>query len=241
MDENQITNKTEDTSSPDNTSQTSSPFETAKDPAVENAPAKDNVADTTADPVKTASSDDTASAKRTSAFDIPAASDAYETASSAATTPVSSAFENTKPAASPASYYSAPDTTMNTADTGIPAPESKPSFTTAPPASSEAKTAPFSPASSDFYTSTDSTYTAEVSKGFAIASLVMGILGILTSCCCGMGTLFCILGIIFGCVQPKDANGQKPGLAIAGIITSCVGLLLSILGILYFVLIGSVQ
>ncbi len=81
----------------------------------------------------------------------------------------------------------------------------------------------------------------EISLGFGIASLVLGILSIITSCCCGLGIITGILGIIFGCVQPQDYTGKKPGIAIAGIITSCVGILFSILTIIYMFLVGSLS
>ena len=70
--------------------------------------------------------------------------------------------------------------------------------------------------------------TEEISKGYGIASLVLGILGILTSCCCA-GLIFGILGIVFGCVQPANEEGKKPGIAIAGIITSSIGIVFFIL------------
>lgn len=76
---------------------------------------------------------------------------------------------------------------------------------------------------------------AEFSTGFAVASLVMGILSILTCCCCGLGILMSILGIIFGCVQPKDEFNKKPSMAVAGIITSIIGILAGILIIILFV------
>lgn len=81
----------------------------------------------------------------------------------------------------------------------------------------------------------------EASLGFGIASLILGILSIITSCCCGLGLITSILGIIFGCVQPKDYSGKKPGIAVAGIITSCVGILFSILVIIYMILVGSIS
>jgi hypothetical protein len=88
-------------------------------------------------------------------------------------------------------------------------------------------------ASSSFYTPQE-----PVPKGFAIVSLVLGIGGILTSCCCGLGSVFCIMGIIFGCIQEKGPDGTKPGQATAGIILSIIGLCLSILSVLYIVIVG---
>lgn len=79
---------------------------------------------------------------------------------------------------------------------------------------------------------------AEFSTGFGIASLVMGILSILTCCCCGLGILMSILGIIFGCIQPKDEFGKKPGIAVAGIATSIIGILSGVLILVLFVITG---
>lgn len=75
-----------------------------------------------------------------------------------------------------------------------------------------------------------------VSTGYGIASLVLGILSIPCSCCYGAGLLFSILGIIFGCVQPKDYDGKKPAMAVAGIICSIVGILFAIITVALFVL-----
>lgn len=72
------------------------------------------------------------------------------------------------------------------------------------------------------------------STGFATASLILGILSILGSCCC-IGGLFGILGLIFGCLQKKDESDKKPGMAIAGIITSIIGILFSLIALIYFI------
>ena len=170
------------------------------------------------------SSDINSADNASSAFEAPSASDAYEKASTAATTPINSAFEmnSTSSAASttPANDYS---TTSNTSDSNNTASTNTNSTTGY---------------NSDFYTATGSSDTIETPKGFAIVSLIMGIGGILTSCCCGIGSIFCILGIIFGCIQEKDPYGNKPGQATAGIITSCVGLALSVPAILFFLVFG---
>ena len=74
----------------------------------------------------------------------------------------------------------------------------------------------------------------EFSTGYAIASLVLGILSLFGSCCCCIpGTLFSVLGIVFGCIQPKDSMDQKPGMAIAGIVLSCIGLVISLCSLIY--------
>lgn len=78
----------------------------------------------------------------------------------------------------------------------------------------------------------------EFSKGFAIASLVMGILSLLTCCCTFLSIIFGILGIIFSCVQKKDPEGNKPAMAIVGLILSILGLLISVGSIVYVLCLG---
>lgn len=82
----------------------------------------------------------------------------------------------------------------------------------------------------NYYTNTATSYGApeEISKGFGIASLVMGILCILTCCCWFLSIIFGILGIIFYCVQTKDSEGKRPTQANIGLILSIVGLVISI-------------
>ncbi|MGN0153684.1 MAG: DUF4190 domain-containing protein [Lachnospiraceae bacterium] len=101
----------------------------------------------------------------------------------------------------------------------------------------------FQSSSGNYYTNTNYTPAPEpVSNGYAIASLVMGILSIVTSCCCGfLSFLFGALGIIFGCIQPKDLSGKKPGMAIAGIITSIVGIVFGVIDIIYLIVIGALS
>lgn len=97
----------------------------------------------------------------------------------------------------------------------------------------------------NYYTNTTNTSSTissadDYSIGFAIASLVMGILGLL-SCCCifciNPGPIFDILGIIFYCLQKKDEYGKKPTAATIGLVLSIVGLLACIIMYL-FVFIG---
>ncbi len=98
-------------------------------------------------------------------------------------------------------------------------------------------------ASNNYYTNPQAnTYTSdspEISKGFSIASLVMGILSILTCCCLPLAVILGILGIIFFCVQPKDSDGKRPTIAIVGLILSIVGIVISVgliaTGLLYSV------
>lgn len=72
---------------------------------------------------------------------------------------------------------------------------------------------------------------SDFSNGFAIASLVLGILSIILACCCPfLGVILGIIGVVLGCLQkPDPATGKKPGLAIAGIICSAVGIVSTII------------
>lgn len=63
-------------------------------------------------------------------------------------------------------------------------------------------------------------------EGFAIASLVLGIISILTCCCCLLGLLLGILGLIFALVSKKGKTWD--GMIIAGLICSIVGMVLSL-------------
>lgn len=75
-------------------------------------------------------------------------------------------------------------------------------------------------------------------NGLAIASLVLGIVGILFCWCYGFGILPSIPGVILGIISlgqiKKNGQGGK-GIAIAGLILSILGGLLSIIMIFVFV------
>ena len=63
-------------------------------------------------------------------------------------------------------------------------------------------------------------------KGIAIASLVLGIIGLVLFCACGsfvLGPIAIILGIV---VLVSKRNGR--GMAIAGVITGSLGIILSV-------------
>ena len=66
------------------------------------------------------------------------------------------------------------------------------------------------------------------SNGLAVASLVLGIMGILLICFFGLGIIFAIIGLILGLVSLKDG---ADGRGIAGIVLSCVTLVLVVLAI----------
>lgn len=78
-------------------------------------------------------------------------------------------------------------------------------------------------------------------KGFAIASLILSLVGVLFafSCCLAfVGTLCCILGVIFGAVAMK--NPANKALAVSGLVIGIVGFVLSIvIGIIFVADIGT--
>ena len=88
-------------------------------------------------------------------------------------------------------------------------------------------------------------------NGYAIASLVLGILSVVTCCCCCVETLgliltgvSAVLAIVFAFLSKKNSDGKMDGKAIAGLILGIVGivmlltLLVSIVGT--YALIGSI-
>ena len=83
-------------------------------------------------------------------------------------------------------------------------------------------------------------YTAEPEKkkvGFAITSLVLGILSVLC-CCFGLGWITAIPGIIFGIIAVAKKQGAK-GCSIAGIICSAVAILGAIVSLIATIAFGA--
>lgn len=69
------------------------------------------------------------------------------------------------------------------------------------------------------------------SVGFGVASMVLGIVSILCSCCFYYVSLPCaILGIILAAVAMKKGGSGK-GMGIAGLVTSIIALIPSIIAI----------
>lgn len=71
-------------------------------------------------------------------------------------------------------------------------------------------------------------------SGFAIASMVLGILSLVGACCYGLGVILAIIGLILGIISLKQQRPGK-GMAIAGVITSGLGILCGIFWILVIV------
>lgn len=75
----------------------------------------------------------------------------------------------------------------------------------------------------------------EKPKGFAIASLILGIGSLFTCCCTGFISFFAgVAGLILGIVSLKR-NEDGKGMAIAGIVLSSIGIVLSIFIIILFI------
>ena len=90
---------------------------------------------------------------------------------------------------------------------------------------------------SDTYTSTSTETTT--STGMATASLILGIVSIVTGCCCCGNVLFSIAGIVCFILQKPLEDGKKPGTATAGLITSLVGILMGIITLIAYVFIAA--
>jgi hypothetical protein len=76
-------------------------------------------------------------------------------------------------------------------------------------------------------------------NGMAIASLVLGIVGLSTMFCYGVGVIPGILAIIFGVLARKqisERDGQGRGMAKAGIICGSVAVALPVLGFMALVI-----
>jgi len=69
-------------------------------------------------------------------------------------------------------------------------------------------------------------------SSMALASLVMGILGIITSCCCYGGVIFGSLGILFALLSRTEDKFES--YAKAGLITSSIAFVLVVLVIIVF-------
>lgn len=70
-------------------------------------------------------------------------------------------------------------------------------------------------------------------SNMALASLIMGILGIITPCCCFGGVLFGSLGILFALLSKTEDRFE--GYAKAGLITSAIAMVLVVLVAIIFV------
>lgn len=68
-------------------------------------------------------------------------------------------------------------------------------------------------------------------SSMALASLIMGIIGIVTSCCCYGGMIFGSLGIVFALLSKTEDTME--GYAKAGLITSIIALVLAFMAMIF--------
>ena len=71
--------------------------------------------------------------------------------------------------------------------------------------------------------------------GVSIASLVLGIAGILFDCCCGVGFIFGIIGLILAIVGNKE---QKSGVGTAGLVCSIIAIIFGVFYLVYMIFVG---
>lgn len=77
----------------------------------------------------------------------------------------------------------------------------------------------------------------EKKNNMATASMVMGILSIVLSCCCCMGFILGGLAVLFACLSKVSANFEGP--ALTGLITGIIGILLGIISFVVWSIIGT--
>lgn len=89
-------------------------------------------------------------------------------------------------------------------------------------------------------TSSYSAYTPEPEQKqtLSIVSLVLGIVGLLFSCCCCAGVPFDIAAIVVG-ILAKKKNVPGQGMALAGIILGAVGIVIYIITVIINLATGS--
>lgn len=72
----------------------------------------------------------------------------------------------------------------------------------------------------------------EQNNTLAVVSLVLGIVSIITACCCGIGFVLGIAGIICAVLANKK---NKSGIGTAGLICSIIGTVFGVFGIIYWI------
>lgn len=73
-------------------------------------------------------------------------------------------------------------------------------------------------------------------NSFAIASMVMGICSIVLCCTGFLSLAMAALGILFAVLSRRKAKSM-PGMSIAGICTSALGMVLGLIAAIYFIII----
>lgn len=75
---------------------------------------------------------------------------------------------------------------------------------------------------------------ANPNNGMAIGALVCGIVSILLCCCCGIGAVVAIVGIVLAVLSKKANGGKMSGMAVAGLVCSIIGVVFSAGYIIYY-------
>lgn len=65
-------------------------------------------------------------------------------------------------------------------------------------------------------------------NGLAIASMVLGIASIIFGLCYGIGLVLGVISIVFAIISKKASDGKLCGMALAGLICSIIGIVISI-------------
>lgn len=89
--------------------------------------------------------------------------------------------------------------------------------------------------SSDPYGTPTAETEAPKTPGVSIAALVLGICGIVFDCCCGVGVIFGIIGLILAIVGNKQ---QKSGVGTAALVCSIIALVFGVIYLVYVVAVG---
>lgn len=87
-------------------------------------------------------------------------------------------------------------------------------------------TSQFTVQNNEMLNSTNMHGSPQNSNGVAIASLVLGICSMVTCCCCLLGLLLGVIGIVLACVDKKGREWD--GILIAGLVCSILGTILSL-------------
>lgn len=79
---------------------------------------------------------------------------------------------------------------------------------------------------------------ANPNNGMAIGSLICGIVGILLCCCCGIGALVGIVGLVLAILSRKPNGGKFSGLAVGGLVCSIIAIVFSSGYLIYYFAMG---
>lgn len=89
-----------------------------------------------------------------------------------------------------------------------------------------------------YYTSTAAQPETPKTPGVSVAALVLGIAGIVFDCCCGVGLIFGIIGLILAIVGNKQ---EKSGVGTAGLVCSIIAIVFGAFSLLYMFVLGGLS